>query len=254
MKKIALAAVAVLALFSGFGVACAAESSLIVASARMSLGANVFVDSELPPAGKFRIVDIVEQARQRAENFYGRLAADPRIVLCTTVDRFRKAGGMGLGFSDGRDVLVSPYGASVEIVSHELSHVELASRLGGYAQALAKVPQWFDEGLAVVVSQAPEFSEQAWLDATENGRNAPQLSQLESASDWNRITGESGVNMQLSYGTARREVARWYGAVGGEGLARLIGALNRGESFYVAYWRIENSAGKPAEFRLAALF
>lgn len=43
--------------------------------------------------------------------------------------------------------LVSPRGMDVGILAHEMSHVELHQRLGG---AHAGVPQWFDEGLAVV--------------------------------------------------------------------------------------------------------
>ncbi|MFG1943168.1 hypothetical protein [Nonomuraea sp. NPDC048826] len=48
--------------------------------------------------------------------------------------------------------MLSPRGADPVIASHELSHVELHTRLAG-----AEVPQWFDEGLAVVVCGDPRY-------------------------------------------------------------------------------------------------
>lgn len=232
----------------------AAQPFPLANQALVPISQRVFLNSAVTPETRTRILGLVEQARAQVTAFYNGLVSDPEIVVCTTTDCFRKAGGVGLGFSDGSNILISPYGGNTAIISHEWSHVELANRLGGFARVVAKVPQWFDEGLAVLASQAPEFSEEAWLKATDKGRNAPSLSELESLSDWIRITGTDGANMQLSYGTARHEVGRWYAKVGHAGLMRLIDALNRGEGFYAAYWRIENSADHPATLRIAAFF
>lgn len=76
---------------------------------------------------------------------------------------------------------------------------------------LQDVPQWFDEGQAVLISQAKEFSDAAWRDTTANCKDAPPLSLLATMEDWNRLTGTQGEYMQFTYGTARREVERWGG-------------------------------------------
>ena len=46
-----------------------------------------------------------------------------------------------------RAVMLSPRGIDPVIAAHELTHVELHARLGR-----GSVPQWFDEGLAVLVA------------------------------------------------------------------------------------------------------
>src|SRR6266511_3348778 len=54
-------------------------------------------------------------------------------------------------------------------------HVELGVRVG-VVRALLKVPQWFDEGLAVLFSADPGFAEARWLAATDDGARAPYRS------------------------------------------------------------------------------
>jgi len=218
------------------GLSAPAEHGMI------QIAQNIYVESGIPAAARPRVLELVKGARERAAFFYGELTATPNIVFCATVHCYREFGAVGLGFTDGRNVVISPSGARVAIVAHELSHVELAARLGGLRQVTAKIPQWFDEGSAVMVSRAEEFSESAWLDATEQGEDAPRIYDLEGVDDWNRITGNRGIHMQHSYGTARHEVARWFDKVGREGFLRLVDALAQDESFYRAYGRIEASA------------
>jgi hypothetical protein len=207
-----------------------------------SAGGNVFFDPDLSPELRSSIPALVERAKARVSDFYGPLAAKPNLVFCASTDCFRRFGGIGLGFTDGNHVVISPRGVCEAIISHELAHVELAFRLGGFARTLEKVPQWFDEGQAVMVSGAEEFSEDAWLAATRDGRDAPDLASLESVQEWNRLTGYRGEYMQHTYGTAKREVVRWLAKSGRAGFAELMSALARGELFYPAYQRIESQS------------
>ncbi len=202
-------------------------------------GGNVFFDPDLSPELRDQIPLLVERAKARVAGFYGALEARPNLVFCASTDCFRRFGGVGLGFTDGSHVVISPRGVCEAIISHELAHVELASRLGGFDRTLEKLPQWFDEGQAVMVSGAEEFSEDAWLAATRDGRDAPDLASLESVQEWNRLTGYRGEYMQHTYGTAKREVVRWFAKSGRAGFAELVAALARDESFYSAYRRIE---------------
>ena len=218
------------------GLSAPAEHGMI------QIAENIYIEPIIPAAAQPTVLELVKGARERAALFYGELTATPNIVFCATAHCYRKFGAVGLGFTDGRNVVISSSGARVAILAHELSHVELAVRLGGPHRVTAKVPQWFDEGSAVLASMAEEFSEAAWLDATDQGERAPPIYALEVSDDWNRITGNQGIHMQDSYGTARHEVARWFDNVGREGFLRLIDALAKDESFYQAYGRIEASA------------
>ncbi len=209
------------------------------AAGMVSLGGGVFVDPALPAAQVARVKRLVEGARRRVALFYGATAATPNIVFCGSDDCYCGLGGVGLGFSDGSHVLISPQGQRLAIVAHELAHVELANRLGGMERVLQLIPQWFDEGQAVLSSMAGEFSDEAWAEATHDGAEAPSLSEIAAMNDWVQRTGPSGEHMQMTYGTARREVARWFAVVGVDGLADLMTALETREPFAEAYARIE---------------
>lgn len=208
----------------------------------VQIAPHIFVEPGKHALSTDRLLNIVEKARVRTTYFYGELLAQPDILLCSTMECYRRFGGAGLGYALGSRVIISPQGMRAAIVSHELSHVELAVRLGGRQEILDKIPQWFDEGTAVMVSLAYEFSDEAWLEASHDGKIAPPLNQLASRDDWIDVTGINGRHMQRSYGTARQEVARWYDKVGKDGLYRLISALNANADFQTAYRDIETAS------------
>lgn len=204
---------------------------------------HVYVDRDMPAENTRWLLNIVDKARVRTAYFYGELVATPDILFCATIECYRRFGGIGLGYAIGNQIIISPYGGRAAIVSHELSHVELAARLDWRQDLIDRVPQWFDEGTAVMVSLAYEFSDEAWLKANHGGASSPSLSELESREDWNRITGTNGCDMHRSYGTARREVARWYAKVGSRGLNQLIETLKTDQEFHAAYQGIESTSG-----------
>ena len=119
-------------------------------------------------------------------------------------------------------LLLSPRGLNAVITSHELTHIELHHRIGSF-RSWRTIPAWFDEGLAVLVSEDPRYSDEAWLKITNNGLNAPELK------DIGRMLGRG--DWLLVYGTARREVGRWYQRVGCAGLALLIANVKDGKDF-----------------------
>lgn len=202
---------------------------------------NVYVDPDMTSDRAKELLPLLAEARGRVAAFYGEVVARPNIIFCATADCYRSFGAIGLGFTDGTNVIISPQGQCAAIIAHELAHMELSARVGGFAKVLERIPQWFDEGQAVIVSQAEEFSEEAWKKATRNGADAPSLSSLQATTDWNRITGPHGENMQFSYGTARREVGRWFGAAGLPGFHALLSALSSDDAFDAAYSRIEGT-------------
>ncbi|MFD0490124.1 hypothetical protein ACFQ0O_27270 [Saccharopolyspora spinosporotrichia] len=100
------------------------------------------------------MVSAVEEANRRVDRFYGGRVSSPRIVACLTDGCYRRIGGggeRGVAVLNSA-VMLSPRGVDPVIASHEMSHVELHTRLHSSG---ARVPQWFDEGLAVLVSGDP---------------------------------------------------------------------------------------------------
>jgi hypothetical protein len=120
---------------------------------------NVFIDREAASESRTEARDIVQEAEAKDLAFYGQLKAAPSMFLCTTQACYSRVGG---GSSRGMAILdialfLSPRGMTPVIAAHELSHVELHSRLGWRKTLSRDIPQWFDEGVAVIVSDDPRY-------------------------------------------------------------------------------------------------
>ncbi|MFB4290781.1 hypothetical protein ACBI99_24270 [Nonomuraea sp. ATR24] len=115
---------------------------------------GVYAEPGLPPDRRRHVAEVVAQADQRVRDFFGGRESAPDILVCLSDDCYRRIGGgreRGIAVLN-RSVMLSPRGVDPVIASHELAHVELHARLGGQ-----EVPQWFDEGLAVLVSGDPRY-------------------------------------------------------------------------------------------------
>lgn len=212
---------------------------------------RLYVDPALSPAQRTRLLENISAGRERVAAFYGGVTADPTFVACASMDCYRRFGGIGgKGVFYWHAILLSPEGQSPAVISHEWSHAELSARVGK-SRTVYAVPQWFDEGVAVLLSGDPEYTGERWLAATDNGTKIPPLRDLETLRGWLRATGEGGVRKQSTYGTARREVERWHAAAGREGFLRLLRAVGDGDDFTCAYERAR-SEGLPGTPRPAA--
>jgi hypothetical protein len=199
---------------------------------------DVWVERGASESTRDTVVRAVALGNGRVREFYGAQAGRAVVLACTSVSCFRLHGGIGHGTTYfGNRVLLGPSALSVVKVTHELSHVELAARVDAL-RVLLRVPQWFDEGLAVMISDDPAFDERRWLSATVGGTSAPDLGRLATLRAWLAVTRVDG---QLSYGTARHEVSRWYARVGLGGLERLFVLLRKGSAFDAAYAATEGS-------------
>ncbi|MFC4529649.1 hypothetical protein [Sphaerisporangium dianthi] len=187
------------------------------------LGDGVYAEPGTPKAGGERLSDVVGEAERRVAEFYGGRKSSPRVLACLTDGCYRRIGGGGeRGVAVlNRAVLLSPRGLDAVIASHEMSHVELHARLDG-----GEVPQWFDEGLAVLVSGdarylAPAGSPDRCLVAADRSLPAELGQWLKTA----------GADRNL-YAEAACRVSRWVTANGGSGaVPSLIDRLNEGERF-----------------------
>jgi len=115
---------------------------------------RLHVEPGVGEAQRRQVVDAVEEGRRRVAEFFGGLRSDPAFLACVTDACYARIGGGGeRGIAVlNRAVMLSPRGIDPVIAAHELAHVELHARLGS-----ASVPQWFDEGLAVLVADDPRY-------------------------------------------------------------------------------------------------
>ena len=186
------------------------------------------MDDQMPPAQRQEFLKTLSLSKERVSAFFGSIEASSKVFACSTEECFVSHGGVtakGKAYGDSM-LLLSPRGLDAVIASHELTHIELHGRVGAFRSWRA-IPSWFDEGLAVLVSEDPRYTEDAWLKATDNGCNAPKLEnigEMLGKGDW-----------LLSYGTARREVGAWYLHAGRAGLERLIAEVKNGSDFNSAF-------------------
>lgn len=209
-----------------------------------ALGGGVHVDSAMPPEQRAALLLMLRQAAERIEQAYGGVHSRPVICACASEECFGSfGGGQQRAFSIGHlAIVLSPRGLTPPIVTHERSHAELSFRLdGGRGEP---VPRWFDEGLAVAVSDEPTHSEARWQEIARDGRAYPALANLESRDEWDQAVRSYGDDVaggrrKIVYATAGHEVRRWLRQVGPVGLKALIDRLREGQDFHAAYRDLE---------------
>ena len=183
------------------------------------------------------LMGFIEEARSRVGSLFGDCRAHPTVLFCQTPALYTHFSGSRLPYSlvqrtpIGDFVVVGPWALSTMFVMHELVHCETDTRLGWW-RSTNSVPMWFHEGLAVVLSEDPRFGEESLKESQAKYKMEPRLSDMVSASDFNNLTA---INSMLSYGAARREVARWYAAHQANGLRRLVSEIAAGREFDAVY-------------------
>lgn len=213
------------------------------------LAPRVFVDKEMSLAQREEFRQVVYVAGTNIANFYGSIASQPVILACSTDECFS---GIGGGKSLGKDlgkskILISRRGLTIPILTHEWSHAELRTRMDAKFDGIFgmnSIPTWFDEGLAVVVSEEPRHSEKVWERIVAQKMDTPRLDDLVTLKGWNKAAGKYGDvdcalgvpgKINVVYATAGHEVRSWHRTVGREGLLKLIDRIKSGENFENSY-------------------
>jgi len=161
---------------------------------------GLHVEPGLDAAQRAQMAAVADAAERRVEAYFGGLRSDPDFLACATDECYARIGGgreRGVAVLN-RAVMLSPRGLDPVIATHEFTHVELHARLGR-----GSVPQWFDEGLAVLVSDDPRY-----LRPTGEGDRClvePAGPLPETLGDW---LGAASADAQV-YAQAACAVSRW---------------------------------------------
>jgi hypothetical protein len=202
---------------------------------------GLYVDRALTPPEREKIIKVVDEAQARLEHYYGNRQSSPALYFCGSAERFRALGGVTeRGFTFLRHACVfSPAGSTPSIVAHEWSHAELSTRVGLWR--IRHVPQWFDEGVAVTVSEEPSHAEAVYQEALRTRTPVPALADLKTLRQWNATAkryGDRKLNphrLHVVYATAGHEVRNWYAQAGSRGLVELLEHVRAGQEFAASY-------------------
>jgi hypothetical protein len=195
---------------------------------------GVYVEAAMPADARQHALQLLGQAEERVGRFYSGMQYTPRTLICATPRCFERIGGGGtrVGSLGSLALLVAPEGINVVLMSHELSHVELHGRVGLWHMELGAVPAWFDEGMAVLVSDDPQY-----LAPARHGRDrcaaGPQADMPADPAEWRERLAENG---DLLYASAACQVDLWMIAQGGPtAVPALLVKLHDGQSFDALY-------------------
>lgn len=199
---------------------------------------NVFIDPTVAKNQYPVIVDAIGLAVQRVKAAYGTLVStQAEVIVCNTTACGTYFAGPSLRnvaiptnsfagqYTAPRMTVVltsATYDRNNYVLAHEFSHVEVNIRLNG-----ARVPSWFDEGLATYIGDEPVCT-------NVTAKGIPSLLTLDSVSDWIAYTS-SPATFATTYCQARAEVAAWIAKRGSAAVVQLLTAVSQGQSFTSQY-------------------
>lgn len=183
---------------------------------------GVYADRALSEADRRRAVRSLAVARKKVSRFYGTLLSSPRIIVCWTAECariFGSEGAKGVAYA-WHGILLTRSRIFDVIAAHEIAHIELHWRMGLGGWLAGNVPAWFDEGLAVVISQDPRFQRDADAKAV---RDIMKVDSFMGA--WSEHARRVG--WRTAYGAASTRVRQLERHIGRDGLQRFVTRLIR---------------------------
>lgn len=218
------------------------------------IAANLYLEAAADEAVKRTLSDALQKAENAIYEAYGSVRSRPIIHACISQACYEAfGGGDSTAKVYGQRILLSPRGLNWHFIAHEWSHAEMVSRLG--LSAWLRMPRWFDEGVAVVLSEAPQHAESHWqylIAADIHRPTSEELRSLKSLSEWHqavqRYRDDKNIarqergepNLSPVYAAAGHELRPWLAKAGKHGLAAFLERLDRGEEFEAAYQSITN--------------
>ena len=120
---------------------------------------RIYADGQATEAQIAAALQAFDAAEALVLDFYPDRASDPVWLLCLSGRCGRRDGPRprAIAYLD-LFIFVYPEGATTTILAHELAHTELRQRAGSRRRLVSQaVPAWFDEGLAVYLSQDTRY-------------------------------------------------------------------------------------------------
>ena len=243
-------AIALLSLFTG-GCSIVQGSKLLAPQSfgLVPVTSNIYVEAGTDQATRSKLIDAMNKAENAIRTAYGSVVSHPIVHACVSEACYDRFGGYGsIAKVYGNYILLSPRGLNWHFLAHEWSHDEIRSRLN--LSAWWQMPQWFDEGLAVAISEAPEHSESHWQFLVASNVPRPtreELHSFKSLRQWDDALARYGEKKNAErkargepeirpvYAAAGHEVRPWLAKNGSSGLLNFIKQLNDGMDFETAY-------------------
>jgi hypothetical protein len=221
-------------------------------------GKNRLYVSQLTPAHQQQQVlknDTIASDRIRA--FWGDKQGRATLIYCHTATQYadycgggdsESSAGCSLGTPWGASFLViGPDGNNPDVIAHERCHDELLARVGWW-RTNRQIPQWFNEGLALMVDYRftnpkanPQQRARDFRDEWEYRAYGRQMAlSLEELETMRGFFGGDYHHVMLAYYTGAAEVSRWLAKGGNKAPATLARRVGEGQEFGEVYGKSLN--------------
>lgn len=210
---------------------------------------NIYIEAGADETIRGNLREAMNKAEASIRIAYGTVNSRPVVHACITEGCYESFGGRGsVAKVYGDRILLSPRGLNWHFLAHEWSHAEMRSRQT--ISAWWHMPQWFDEGVAVAISEAPEHSENHWQFLVAANIPRPtreELHTFKSLRQWLDAVHRYGEDKNIErkangeteirpvYSAAGHELRPWLAKVGSPGILAFIASLNDGKDFESAY-------------------
>jgi hypothetical protein len=206
---------------------------------------------------------LIAKSEARVDSFYSGKKSNPVFIICSNAGQYEKycssteGAGCSIGTPWGSNyVILNAQGLNVDVISHEMSHIELLERLGWWKTTF-KIPQWFNEGIALMLDRrfvnnsdpADRYFEymDEWLYYTRGGQ---EILELEDISTIKGFFNGGQRQVMLAYMTSAMEISYWLARSGGKGFRDFMDKIKRGDSFSDAYITVEQGSTQSLKTRL----
>ena len=209
-------------------------------------GDNVYFDPSLTDLERNNLQSALKNAKKNIINFYGEMQSKiPLTIFCKSIECSEYFTGItkrSMVRSANVEIKTASFlptettmiiaGYSLQqnenILTHEISHLEFKVRLFGN-----RVPQWFNEGSAVLISGAPDCRN---IDVG----NAVNLNVIfKNQYEWSSYTDYQIVHntkqSTVTYCESAKEVELWLKQNGKQKFINLIQSVSIGRNFYLEY-------------------
>jgi hypothetical protein len=197
---------------------------------------DLYVDAGMPEQQRRELQAAILAAESKILAFFGAVSHRRIILACgdekceTRLRGWLEPTGV-LGFSYNVEwlsvVRLAPRGQNETIITHELTHVQVHEKIGVVDQLLGNFPAWFDEGLAVLISDDRRYFNPGET-AAERCLPTPDAELPSKLLPWNAMARRS----PWVYAKAVCQVMHWMETHGGkEGVLAAIADVSAGKAF-----------------------
>jgi hypothetical protein len=169
--------------------------SILIDFSSFSRAGRLYFNHETKKSTIENIQSLVDSASTRVSRFWGGRMADPKFIYCEQDPDYKNYSvnprAPAVTYCKwGTYVVLSKEGADLDIIAHEISHVELYTRVGFYNWTF-KIPDWFKHGLAMQNDYTKYYSTDTLTAWTDHFKNMPVITKFKTGAQfysarWNR--------------------------------------------------------------------